>query len=68
MAQRVRFIADYDCRIPGTAHDVAYKAGVEALVPDDHARAAEAAGACEILPREADGKDAGKPSRKKAAS
>jgi len=48
MAKRIKFAADFDYRIPGTRSDVAYKAGTELLVPEDHAQAAIAAGKAQL--------------------
>lgn len=52
MASFVRFVRDFDYSPPGAAWGRSYAAGWTVLVPDDHADAAEAAGAGERVERE----------------
>jgi len=49
MAQKVKFIKDFDYRA-GPRVEIAYKKGTEKLIPEAHYEAAKAAGVIEALP------------------
>ncbi len=50
---RVRFISDFDYKIPGMRGVIAYRAGVSLRIPRDHFTSCREAGACVEIPEQA---------------